>query len=135
MKTCYIYTRTAVVNQSELKNNHIEAIELQKLQCLNYAKTHDYSVLKIFEDLTSGRYNTNRVGLQSLLKACKRHAVDTVLITRIDRLSRTPTNFKELFQYFKKNGIKLIPVLQEDSTPTISITVTLESGKSDWGSK
>lgn len=63
----------------------------------------------LFTDIQSGS-EYMRPGLQKLIKLIKTGAVDTVLIYKIDRLSRSLKHLLELFEVFKEYNIALISI-------------------------
>ena len=62
--------------------------------------------------------NTNRPALQQLLKDCENGLVDIILVYKIDRLSRSLTDFADLSKKFDEWGVQFVSVTQEINTAT-----------------
>ena len=60
----------------------------------------------------------NRPALQRLLKDCESGLVDIILTYKIDRLSRSITDFADLTKKFDEWGIQFVSVTQEINTAT-----------------
>lgn len=110
MKTCYIYIRSAI--QHPLGDKTFNSIEIQKSQCLDYAKKHKYQVLKIFYDNGASGNSLNREGLKQLLEQLKKHPADAVIISRIDRLSRKIALFSRICKTIRDIGVEIISVTE-----------------------
>lgn len=109
MKTCYIYARTATTTQKEEYKGISKAISQQVNACTTYAKENGYKVLNTFTEVAPGN-KFKRQSLQLLLDECKKKSVDTVIILRVDRLSRNASDYFKILIQFNKLGIQLISV-------------------------
>lgn len=119
MKTCYIYTRTATQSR----------IDSQIKECLEFARTNNFKVKKLFKDIRASANNLKRNNLLELLESCKSHPVDAVIILRLDRLTRNIEDFSLLKSQFRKLNVQLISVHEgELSTPVGSFTASLLIG-------
>ncbi|MCP1224063.1 recombinase family protein [Sebaldella sp. S0638] len=86
-------------------------LDLQKDSILNYGAQ------VIYEEKNSGK-NTNRPELTALLKAAS--SSDTIVVYKLDRISRSTRHLIELAEYFEKNGIQFVSITDfiDTSTPT-----------------
>lgn len=69
--------------------------------------------------------NDRRPGLQALLTAVGEGRVQVVVVTRIDRLSRSLSDFVRLMALFDKNDVRFVSVTQQFSTGTAVGRLTL----------
>lgn len=103
MKTCYIYARTATITNKRVINNQVR-------ECLEFATTNDFKVLKVFKDIGSSANNLKRKSFLNLLQSCKQNQVDAIIVLRLDRISRNCHQFSLLQTELKKLSVQLISV-------------------------
>ena len=86
-------------------------LDLQKDSLLNYGAQ------VIYEEKNSGK-NTKRPELAALLKAAS--SDDIIVVYKLDRISRSTRHLIELAEYFEKNGIQFVSIVDfiDTSTPT-----------------
>jgi site-specific DNA recombinase len=113
---CGIYTRVSTDTQSEIKFNSCES---QKEQILAFIKTQtDMEPTKYYEDAGYSGSNLNRPGLQNILHDISKGVIDSVLVYKIDRLTRSPKDFYHLMEEFDKYGVSFISTTQRFDTST-----------------
>lgn len=85
---CNAVAYIRVSTEEQIK--HGQGLNIQKQEILDYCKSQKIKDIKIFEDKgVSGANDVNkRKGLNDLLEYCKKHNVDKVLVTKMDRLAR-----------------------------------------------
>ncbi len=94
------YVRVSTEAQNEARQ--MEAINL-------YCQQHGIAEYEVYKDKLSGA-NTNRPRLQDMLANAKEG--DTIIVKDVSRLSRSLSNFIEMYEKFKERGIRFIS-LQE----------------------
>jgi site-specific DNA recombinase len=113
---CGIYTRVSTDTQSEIKFNSCES---QKEQIIAFIKTQtDMEAVKYYEDAGYSGSNLNRPGLQNLLHDISKGLIDSVLVYKIDRLTRSPKDFYHLMEQFDKYGVSFVSTTQRFDTST-----------------
>ena len=82
MKSAFVYLRVSTEDQS---------IETQKIAVENWARDHNYQIIKFFNDpAISGKIPaTQRNGFKKLLESITNSSVDAVLIYELSRVGRT----------------------------------------------
>lgn len=90
-------TKRAViyVRQSTMKQQSIP-VQISALE--DYAKEKGTQVLAIFKDTMSGK-DTNREGFRAMKAYIAEHAIDEILVWRLDRVAR---NLKDLHQFMSE---------------------------------
>lgn len=75
---------------TEEQVRHGQGLEIQKKDIEEYAVKNNIELIKIFEDAGISGANdiTKRKGLKELMDYCKKHKVDLVIVTKMDRLAR-----------------------------------------------
>ena len=94
-----IYVRVSSHDQKQKEN-----LERQKQHLLKYARTRNYEVAAILEDVASG-LDENRKGLNKLFNMVDRREIGVVIVSFKDRLTRF--GFKYLERYFSSHNVKI----------------------------
>lgn len=102
-----------------------ESIKNQIEKCQNYLKlkyTNEYqnikNNIKIYSDEGYTGYNINRPKFQKLLSDIEKGAVKTIIVYKLDRISRNVTDFCNLKDKFQKYNIDFISVTENFDTST-----------------
>lgn len=95
-----------------------QTIEAQVDKTCAFAGLHDHEIVNTFKDEGVSGKNTDRPGLQAVLEALKTQDVDGVIITKLDRLSRSVRDWCDLMEIFDKSSKVLISVYDSIDTST-----------------
>ena len=110
-----IYVRVSTTNQAEEGYSIDEQID--KLE--SYCKIKDWSVYKVYTDGGFSGSNTERPALERLIKDADKKKFDTVLVYKLDRLSRSQKDTLFLIEdVFIKNGIEFLSLQENFDTST-----------------
>lgn len=110
-----IYVRVSTTNQAEEGYSIDEQID--KLE--SYCKIKDWSVHKVYTDGGFSGSNTERPALERLIKDANKKKFDTVLVYKLDRLSRSQKDTLFLIEdVFIKNGIEFLSLQENFDTST-----------------
>ena len=119
IKRCAIYTRKSTDEGLDKEFNSLEA---QFDACAAYIQSQSGKGWKLVDKhYDDGGYsggNTNRPGLQELLRDVNGHKIDIVVVYKIDRISRSLKDFTELDGIFTKNDASMVSVTQQIDTST-----------------
>lgn len=112
MKKVACYVRVSTENQ--LENYSIDE-QTERLKA--YCKAKDLSIYKIYTDGGYSGGNTNRPALNSMLDDIKRNVFDTVIVYKLDRLSRSQKDTLMLIEdEFLANNIDFISISENFDT-------------------
>lgn len=110
-----IYVRVSTTSQAE-EGYSIEE-QIDKLE--SYCKIKDWTVYKVYTDGGFSGSNTERPALERLIKDADRKKFDTVLVYKLDRLSRSQKDTLFLIEdVFIKNGIEFLSLQENFDTST-----------------
>lgn len=118
-KRCAIYTRKSVEEGLEQEFNSLDAQREAGESYIASQKANGWVCLP--EHYDDGGYsggNVNRPGLQKLLRDCESGLIDIIVTYRLDRLSRSITDFADLTKKFDEWGVQFVSVTQEINTAT-----------------
>ncbi|HEQ9431437.1 TPA: recombinase family protein [Streptococcus pyogenes] len=110
-----IYVRVSTTNQAE----EGYSIEEQKDKLSSYCNIKDWSVYKIYKDGGFSGSNTKRPALEQLIRDARKKLFDTVLVYKLDRLSRSQKDTLYLIEdVFLENKIDFVSLLENFDTST-----------------
>ena len=118
-KRCAIYCRKSTDENLDTDFNSLDA---QREAAENYiASQRANGWVCLPEHYDDGGYsggNVNRPALQKLLSDCESGLIDIIITYRLDRLSRSITDFADLTKKFDEWGVQFVSVTQEINTAT-----------------
>ncbi len=118
-----IYIRVSTTEQAEFGYS----LKAQKEICLDYAKSNNYDVLKIFTEKGESAKTSNRTELKEMLNYAKanKSKIDALIVYKMDRLSRDTRDSLTIILSLKELGIDLKSVTEQfDDSPIGRYMVT-----------
>jgi len=116
---CAIYTRKS---SEEGLDQDFNSLEAQREACEAYIRSQAHERWKLlpdaFDDGGFSGGNLDRPGLARLMEAVRDGKVDVIVIYKIDRLTRSLTDFARLAETFDKHGVSFVSVTQQFNTTT-----------------
>jgi DNA invertase Pin-like site-specific DNA recombinase len=123
---CAIYTRKSTEHGLELEFNSLDA---QREACEAYIKSQASEGWRVlparYDDPAYSGGNLDRPALQHLLKDLHAGAIDIVVVYKIDRLTRSLTDFAKLVEIFEANDVSFVAITQQFNTTTSMGRLTL----------
>jgi DNA invertase Pin-like site-specific DNA recombinase len=114
---CAIYTRKSV---SRGLDKPLNSLETQRSVCESYIRSQDHrNWVEVSSQYDDGGYSGGtlaRPALQRLMDDIEAGRVDVVVIYKIDRLSRSLTDFVRLMDVFDRYGASFVSVTQTFDT-------------------
>ena len=125
-KRCAIYTRKSSEEGLEQSFNSLHA---QREACESYASSQRHESWEIlttlYDDGGFSGGNMERPGLSQLLGDIKHGVVDVVIVYKVDRLSRSLSDFVRMVDMFEHHGVSFVSVTQQFNTSTSMGRLTL----------
>ncbi len=126
IKRCAIYTRKSSEEGLEQEFNSLDA---QYESCLAYVtsqKAEGWIPIKgRYDDGGFSGGNLERPGLRQLMADIEAGKVDTVVVYKIDRLTRSLMDFAKLVEVFDRHGVTFVSITQSFNTTTSMGRLTL----------
>jgi site-specific DNA recombinase len=126
VRRCAIYTRKS---SEEGLEQDFSSLHAQRESCeayVNSQKHEGWIVLPtIYEDGGYSAGSMDRPALQRLLADIKSGAVDVVVIYKVDRLTRSLTDFAKIVEIFDAAGASFVSITQQFNTSTSMGRLTL----------
>ena len=102
MKRVAIYVRVSTQEQA----TEGYSIQEQKERLRKYCEAHDWILVEEYVDPGFSGTNTNRPALQKLLRDIPFGGFDTVLVYKLDRLSRSQKDTMQLIEDVYMNAVR-----------------------------
>lgn len=112
MKKAIGYVRVSTQEQAS------EGVSLsaQEAKIRAYAQLNDFSLTNIEVDAGLSGKNTDRAGLQNILRMVENGEVGAVIVYKLDRLSRKVTDTLEMIEHFEKLGVAFHSIQEKVDT-------------------
>jgi site-specific DNA recombinase len=123
---CAVYTRKSTEHGLELEFNSLDA---QREACEAYIRSQAslgwQCLAQRYDDPAYSGGNLERPALKTLLRDIDGGVVDVVVVYKIDRLTRSLTDFAKLVDAFDKKSISFVAVTQQFNTTSSMGRLTL----------
>lgn len=116
---CAIYTRKSSEEGLEQDFNSLEA---QREACEAYVRSQEHEGWRLlperFDDGGFSGGNMERPALKQLIELIDAGRIDIIVVYKIDRLTRSLTDFARLAEVLDKRGVSFVSVTQQFNTTT-----------------
>ncbi len=116
---CAIYTRKSSEEGLEQDFNSLEA---QREACEAYIRSQEHEGWRLlpdrFDDGGFSGGNMERPALKQLIELVDSGCIDIIVVYKIDRLTRSLTDFARLAEVLDKRGVSFVSVTQQFNTTT-----------------
>jgi len=125
-KLCGLYVRVSTERQSELKDGSLDTqidrlkqyIGFRTKSLIDDTKSTKWKAVEVYREEGRSGKNTERPALQKLLSDIKAGSINTVLCTKIDRITRSLIDFYKLIEIFTKHNVDFISLEENFDTST-----------------
>src|SRR5580698_2367316 len=123
---CAVYTRKSSEHNLDLEFNSLDA---QRESCEAYIRSQIHEGWQLVPDryddggISGG--SLERPDLQRLLSDIQARKIDNVVVYKVDRLTRSLTDFAKLVELFDANGVSFVSVTQAFNTTNSMGRLTL----------
>ena len=126
LSRCAIYTRKSTEHNLDLAFTSLDA---QREACKAYIKSQASEgwrfVSDHYDDGGLSGASLERPALQALLADIRAGKVDTVVVYKVDRLTRSLADFAKLIELFERHGVSFVSVTQAFNTSSSMGRLTL----------
>src|SRR4029078_2319449 len=123
---CAIYTRKSSEEGLEQSFNSLDA---QREACIAYIQSQKHegwvAVKEPYDDGGFSGGNMERPALKQLLDDILAGKVETVIVYKVDRLTRSLADFAKIIEVFDSHGVSFVSVTQQFNTTTSMGRLTL----------
>src|SRR6188768_4181095 len=123
---CAIYTR---VSTDQGLEQHFNSLDAQYDASQSYIRSQAHAgwtmLRSKYADGGFSGGNTDRPALQRLLVEVRAGKIDIIVVYKVDRLTRSLSDFAKLVELFDKHGVSFVSVTQQFNTTTSMGRLTL----------
>src|SRR4249920_110250 len=123
---CAIYTRKSTEHNLDLEFNSLDA---QREACEAYIKSQAQEGWRLvpdhYDDGGLSGASLDRPALQDLLVAVRAGKVNTVVVYKVDRLTRSLADFAKLVELFDQHAVSFVSITQSFNTTSSMGRLTL----------
>ena len=122
---CAIYTRKSTEHGLELEFN---SLQNQEESCKAYIASQAFNgweYIKTYSDAAISGGTMDRPALQQMLTDMAHGLINTVVVYKVDRLSRSILDFHKMMQYFEKYNTNFVSITQSFDTSNSMGKLTL----------
>lgn len=106
-----LYVRVSTMNQIDK-----DSLITQQERLISYCKAHGIKKTKIYKDAGCSAKNTDRPSLQKLIKDVKSGEISCILVTKLDRITRSIKDLIQLVEYFDQYNASFISISESIDT-------------------
>src|SRR5205807_3256564 len=123
---CSIYTRKSTEHNLDLEFNSLDA---QREACEAYIKSQAHEGWNLipahYDDGAFSGASLDRPALQTLLAEVHSGRIDTIVVYKVDRLTRSLADFAKLVELFDQHAVSFVSVTQSFNTTSSMGRLTL----------
>ena len=112
-KKAAIYVRVSTTNQIDR-----DSLKTQEERLRAYCIANNYNVHKLYRDAGLSAKDTNRPALEELMRNVKSGLVDVVVVTKLDRITRSISDLINLVDFFKRHEIQFVSITENIDSGT-----------------
>ncbi|MBU4000547.1 recombinase family protein [Patescibacteria group bacterium] len=122
-KKCGLYIRVSTLRQADVEDGSLDTQESRLSAYVNYENTNkdsSWKIADIYREQGRSGKDLNRPEFQRMIKDIDDRKINTVIIWKIDRLTRSLKDFSVVWDLFQKKGVQLISLNEKfDTTSAI----------------
>jgi DNA invertase Pin-like site-specific DNA recombinase len=124
------YVRVSTDKQAD----HGVSLEAQEAKIRAMATVQGVEIIELIADGGESAKNLNRPGMERLLTLVDQGKFQTVIIAKLDRLTRSVKDLAELLARFQKRGVSLVSVAESLDTGSAAgrLVINIMTAVSQW---
>ena len=116
---CAIYTRKSSEEGLEMEFNSLDAQREAGLAYIQSQKSEGWILVgDRYDDGGFSGGSMERPALQRLLRDVEGGVIDVIVVYKVDRLSRSLTDFARIVEVFDKHNVSFVSITQQFNTTT-----------------
>ncbi len=124
------YTRVSTRDQADSG----ASLASQRTKIEAYAVLHDLELVDVIEDAGFSAKSLDRPGMAKLLQLIRGRKITTVVVAKLDRITRSVRDLGELIEVFQRSGVEFASVADHIDTSTASgrLVLNVMGSVSQW---
>ncbi len=106
----------------------------QRMKIEAYATMHDLDLVEVIEDAGYSAKSLDRPGMTKLLSLIRGRKITTVVVAKLDRITRSVRDLGDLVELFQRSGVEFASVADHIDTSTASgrLVLNVMGSVSQW---
>ena len=120
-RKCALYLRVSTLRQADVLDGSLDAQEARLrsyVEFENNSKESAWIISGVYREEGRSGKDLKRPEFQQMMKDIKKGKINTVIISKIDRLTRSLKDFSALWDNFQKRGVEVISLNEKFDTTT-----------------
>ncbi len=124
------YTRVSTRDQADSG----ASLASQRTKIEAYAVLHDLELVEVIEDAGYSAKSLDRPGMAKLLQLIRGRKITTVVVAKLDRITRSVRDLGDLVELFQRSGVEFASVADHIDTSTASgrLVLNVMGSVSQW---
>ncbi len=124
------YTRVSPRDQAA---NSVSLVS-QRMKIEAYTTMHNLDLVKVIEDAGFSAKSLDRPGMAKLLQLIRGRKITTVVVAKLDRITRSVRDLGELIELFQRSGVEFASAADHIDTSTASgrLVLNVMGSVSQW---
>ena len=121
IKKCALYIRVSTQRQASVEDGSLKAQEARLKAYVDYEninKGGKWEIVDIYREEGRSAKDLKRPEFQRLMADIEKGKINTIIIWKIDRLTRSLKDFSTLWEIFKEKGVQIISLNEKFDTST-----------------
>jgi site-specific DNA recombinase len=93
-----------------------DSLEEQESELRKYCEYHTLTIRKVYIERGKSGGNTNRPEYQKMIQDIEAHTIDTVVVKKLDRLSRSLLDFEQLMTKMQAHNVEFVSIKEQFET-------------------
>ena len=110
-KRAALYCRVSTQEQSQ---KDFSSLEVQEEKCKKYCDLNEYKIVAIYKETASGGSVKGRPKLEELFRSARQGEIDVVVVTKLDRFTRSISDFFIKYNDLEENNVEIVAVDQPE---------------------
>ncbi len=113
-KKCGLYIRVSTERQAA----EGESLDEQEERLREFCRVRNWKVVKVYREEGRSAKDTNRPAFKELLRDIESGLIDTLIVKKLDRLSRSIVDFEKIYNFLQNHHVDLVSLHENFDTTT-----------------
>ena len=113
-RKCGLYVRVSTERQAV----EGESLDEQEERLREFCRVRNWKVVKVYREEGKSAKDTNRPAFKELLKGIENGLIDTLVVKKLDRLSRSIIDFEKIYNFLQSHHVDLVSLHENFDTTT-----------------
>ncbi len=113
-RKCGLYIRVSTERQAV----EGESLDEEEERLRRFCRVRNWRVIKVYREEGKSAKDTNRPAFKELLRGVENGLIDTLVVKKLDRLSRSIVDFEKIYNFLQNHHVDLVSLHENFDTTT-----------------